>query len=501
MTEPPSPAAKDARCDVVAPGFRADLGTLDFTLLVIGAIVGADIYIVAGMGAQFLGPAQLVAWLAAGAIGAVIALAFVQCAAIDPEVGGLYAYVRRAFGPMAGLIAGWALYLGEGVALPIFPLTFGNLPGGARAWAACFRPADGRSAAGRRHHRDQCVWHARQRAVERCPYRRKAGAAAAPDRCRTLRRRYAPAFGLQRLTPFAPLGWSSFGPAVMVIFWAFAGFELAVLPAAEVKRPERTLPLGLLLGVGASTVCYFLVALTVVMALPWQSAAKSAHPLSDALGGLLAVFGLPPEYGSVLMSVGALVSVAAVFDVFTLAVARLSYAMASDGLLPPPFARLHPKFGTPVPGLLFQGAAALVLSVVLDVTRLIDVAVFFLGLCYFATALASLRLASLHPDKSLRFPGHKVALAAAALSGLFLSSQAPHQLIAGGLAVLVLGLLLDALLMGPRCRASLMPRVPTAHEHRLRRNASLHERWLLHSIHEWRYGRKRGSQPQRRPGV
>jgi amino acid transporter len=126
VTQPASLEAKDACRDVVPPGFRAELGTLDFTLLVIGAIVGADVYIVAGMGAQFLGPAQLVAWLAAGALGALIALAFVQCAAIDSEVGGPYAYVRRAFGPMAGLVAGWALYLGEGVALPIFPLTFGN---------------------------------------------------------------------------------------------------------------------------------------------------------------------------------------------------------------------------------------------------------------------------------------------------------------------------------------------------------------------------------------
>jgi basic amino acid/polyamine antiporter, APA family len=268
-----------------------------------------------------------------------------------------------------------------------------------------------------------------------------------------------------------------------------------VLPAAEVKRPDRTPPLGLVLGVGAATVCYLLVALTVVMALPWQAAAQSAHPLSDALGGLLTVFGLPPEMGSVLMSVGALVSVAAVFDVFTLAVARLSYAMASDGLLPPPFARLHPKFGTPVPGLLFQGAAALVLSFVLDVSRLIDVAVFFLGLCYFATAVAALRLASRHPDKSLRFPGHKLALGAAALSGLYLSSQAPHQLILGGVVVLVLGLLLDALLMGQSRRASLILHVPTAHEHRLRRDASLHERWLLHSMNKWRDGQKHRSQP------
>ena len=105
---------------------RADLGVSDFTLLVVGAIVGADIYVVSAMGAKFLGPAQLVAWVVAGLLAAVTALAFVQCSAILPKVGGTYAYTREAFGPLPGFLAGWALYLGEWVGLPVFPLAFAN---------------------------------------------------------------------------------------------------------------------------------------------------------------------------------------------------------------------------------------------------------------------------------------------------------------------------------------------------------------------------------------
>jgi hypothetical protein len=71
-------------------GFRPDLSRADFTLLVIGAVIGADVYVVAAMGASSLGPAQLVAWLVAGVLAALIALAFVQCAAIDSNVGGSY---------------------------------------------------------------------------------------------------------------------------------------------------------------------------------------------------------------------------------------------------------------------------------------------------------------------------------------------------------------------------------------------------------------------------
>src|SRR5690348_6965999 len=100
-----APTGKDSE-----KGLHPALGAFDFTLLVVGAVIGADVYIVAAMGAAFLGPAQLVAWLAGGVLAALIALAFVQCAAIAPEVGGSYAYTRDAWGPTVGFVAGWALY-------------------------------------------------------------------------------------------------------------------------------------------------------------------------------------------------------------------------------------------------------------------------------------------------------------------------------------------------------------------------------------------------------
>ena len=87
----------------------------------LGAEIGADVYIVGAIGAGYLGPAQLVAWVCAGVMTALIVLGFMQCALIYPEVGGTYAYVRQAFGPLAGFTAGWALYLGETVLLPVFP--------------------------------------------------------------------------------------------------------------------------------------------------------------------------------------------------------------------------------------------------------------------------------------------------------------------------------------------------------------------------------------------
>src|SRR5439155_492459 len=99
---------------------------------------------------------------------------------------------------------------------------------------------------------------------------------------------------------------------------------LAVLPAGEVSEPQRTLPLGLVLGMAIATIFYLLTAASVVIALPTEAAQASQRPLADALASLLPSLGLPAAIGGVVMSAGALVSIAGVYDVFTLSLARLS---------------------------------------------------------------------------------------------------------------------------------------------------------------------------------
>jgi len=96
----------------------------DVTNLLVGAIVGADIYVVASLGSQYLGPASLVAWIAAGLIAIIIALNFAECATLVPKVGGAYAYAREVWGDFAGFIVGWALWLAEVAALAVFPVAF-----------------------------------------------------------------------------------------------------------------------------------------------------------------------------------------------------------------------------------------------------------------------------------------------------------------------------------------------------------------------------------------
>jgi APA family basic amino acid/polyamine antiporter len=421
---------------------QAALGTFDFTLLVIGAVIGADIYVVAGVGASLLGPAQLVAWLIAGALAAIIALTFVQCSAIEPAVGGSYAYAREAFGPLIGFVSGWALYVGECIALPVFPLVFvnylqavtGALPDAALVAlkVALIAVVTATNLAGVRQ-------GARLNDVLSVAKLLPLAALILVGAVFLASHSTAAS---DNLTPFAPHGWGSLGKAVLPIFWAYAGFELAVLPAGEVRNPGTTLPRGLMLGMAIASAFYLLTVAALVIGLPSAIAAGSPSSLADAMKAMLQTFGAPGAAGTVLIGLGAAVSIVGVFDVYMLGVARLSLALASDGLFPSAFGWRDSRFDSPYVGLVFQAVVALVGSLVLDLRGLVSIAVVFLSVPYFFTALAALRLIGREPEKALKIPGLRAVLGLAALAGLFLAAEASASQAVAGLVALGAGLVL-----------------------------------------------------------
>jgi amino acid transporter len=186
------------------------------------------------------------------------------------------------------------------------------------------------------------------------------------------------------------------------------------------------------------------------------------------------------------MSIGALVSILGVFDVFTLSVARLSYAMANDGIFPPAFARVHPRCETPYVGILFQAITGLVGSILFDLTNLIAISVFFLGICYLLTALSAIRLVGLTPDAALHVPGLRGILVLAALGGLYLSTQVRTDLMLIGIGVMLAGVAIYALRQKAWRDAAEFPATFLREEHRFKQWASRRERWLLRFVRRTR---------------
>jgi len=360
---------------------RRDLTLFDMTNIVIGSIVGADIYIASALTAGLVGPFAIVVWILAAACATVLALVFAYCSYYLPRVGGPFAYVSEAFDDFYGFLAGWSLWIAEILSLPVFAIAFTQYLGfflsltalqevlvkGLFLTALTLVNVLGVKAAGRVN--DLLTF------LKLLPLFAiiVAGLGAFL---------LSPAGFIANYTPFAPLGYAGFGTALVLIFWAYAGFEMGTFPASEVKDPSRNIPRAIITGMVVVTLFYLSTNFVVYGTVPWQVLALSKTPL--VLVGA-ALFGAA---GAAFMTAGALVSVSGSDESGILGTARLSYAMAIDGLFPKVFASIHPGYETPYAALVIEGVIAFFLSLVSGIAGLISFSVFNMAISFLVTCLA-----------------------------------------------------------------------------------------------------------------
>lgn len=106
--------------------FQQRLSQFDLTSIIVGAIVGADIYIASAITAGLVGPFSIVLWVVAGVFATTIAMVFAYCSYYVPRVGGPFAYVSEAFDDFYGFLTGWSMWIAELLALPVFAIAFAN---------------------------------------------------------------------------------------------------------------------------------------------------------------------------------------------------------------------------------------------------------------------------------------------------------------------------------------------------------------------------------------
>lgn len=147
---------------------------------------------------------------------------------------------------------------------------------------------------------------------------------------------------------------SDLGKAALLLIYAFVGFEGAVVPAGEAKRPERDMPLGLLLGLGIVAILYMLIQLVSQAAVP--DLASSTTPLLDASSAL---FG---EIGAVILMIGVATSVIANLISSMFSATRVTYALSLENSLPAWFGQVHSKYLTPSNSVIFFGISAFALA-------------------------------------------------------------------------------------------------------------------------------------------
>jgi APA family basic amino acid/polyamine antiporter len=167
-------------------------------------------------------------------------------------------------------------------------------------------------------------------------------------------------FGTKNYHPFLPHGASSITSAAAIIFFAYIGFDAVSTGSEEARRPERDLPLAIIGSLAICTVFYILTAVGALGIAPADVLAKSDAPLAAALQS-----GAGISWAAWILALGAIVAITSVILVILYGQTRIFFAMCRDGLMPPRFAAVHPRYGTPARltiglGLLIAVLAALV---------------------------------------------------------------------------------------------------------------------------------------------
>jgi amino acid transporter len=245
---------------------------------------------------------------------------------------------------------------------------------------------------------------------------------------------------IANFSPFIPYGFSNFGTALVLIFWAYAGFEISTIPAEEIKDPSKTIPKAIVLGISIVTIFYLTTNIVLFGVRPWNLLAQDKAPLATATNMALASTPTLALIGGIIVGGGALVSVAGSDESGMIGTSRLGYALAADGLFPRIFAKIHPKFKTPYLGIIIQATTALVAAIIGNLSTLIATSVFFMAIAYVATSASIFSLRRKGAKAQFNLRGSWVIPSLGVIFSLYLITQCTLTQIALGLILLCIGL-------------------------------------------------------------
>jgi basic amino acid/polyamine antiporter, APA family len=213
-------------------------------------------------------------------------------------------------------------------------------------------------------------------------------------------------------------GYRPFSQSVLLLVYAFTGFEMAVIPAGESRDPRKNLPSALMLGMTTVVIFYLLIQVVCIGTLP--GLAESHRPLADAAARFWGF------WGAAMITAGIVISLAGNLNVLILAASRVIFAMAERGELPRKLAVIHAGYRTPVASILVTTTIMLVLTLSGTFIYLLTISILSRLVTYFVTcvALPVLRKRTQAPAAAFLLPaGPVIAVAGIALVLWLLSNS------------------------------------------------------------------------------
>ena len=379
-------------------GLRRTLGTLDLTLLTIGLVIGSGIFIVPAVVLRSSGGSMTLAlsiWVVGGVLSLLGALTYGELGAMDGGSGGLYSYLRDAFGPFPAFLYGWTLLL---------VLATGSVATLAAAAAQYFGEFVTLGPLGKKLFSVAVI--AVLGTINVLGTRKSANLQNIATGIKVtaiivmsglliaLGGGGASAEAAPAAT--APSFMAGAGVAMIAVLWAYEGWQYTTFAAGEALDPQRAFPRALLTGTIILIALYVLANIAYVAALGGARVAAEAVTtvVGPAAGRLVA--------GAIMISMFS----AALSIVIT--APRVYYTMARDGLFFSKLAEVHPRYGTPAFAIVVSTIWAMVLAYTGTFQQLLTYVIFVGWMFYGVGAMAVITLRRKRPDavRPFRVPGY-----------------------------------------------------------------------------------------------
>ena len=363
------------------PALKREIGAASLALNAINLTVGSGIFVLPAIVAASLGPSSFIAYIICGVLVILIMLCYAEVGSKITTTGGSYAYVEKAFGPLAGFLVNTLFWVG-----------FSSLADAAVVNAMTDMLA---------------IWFPFFSILYvRIIFFILVFGALALINVRGVKEgaQFAATATILKLAPLLLLvmiglfniapanlaiqslpGIKAIGETSLVLFFAFTGTETALNVSGEIKNPQKNIPKGIFMGVTGVLIIYMLLQFVAQGVMGSQLPTHKDAPLVA-----LAIHLIGPVGGTLIVAT----SVVSMFGLISgdiLASPRILFAASRDKLLPQFLGRVHPKFATPYWSIIFYAAAGFVFASASDFKKLAELASSSVLLIYLAVVLATLK--------------------------------------------------------------------------------------------------------------
>ncbi|WP_284007442.1 APC family permease [Haloarcula pelagica] len=360
---------------------EAELGLLDATMIGMGAMIGAGIFVLTGLAAEIAGPAALLVFVLNGIVTAFTALSYAELASAIPKSGGGYAFVREVFADLPSFMMGWLLWFAYMVAGGLYALGFApNFLELLHVYGLTAAPGEVGSVAIPALGVGVPVAVGLAFLAVLLLVSLNAASTAASGSVETIFTAIkvsilvvfvgygvtSPQFSGAEFQPLFPGDKTAFSilPAMGLTFIAFEGYDLITTVTEEVKNPRENIPKAIFISLAVTLVVYIAVVSVAIGTLGWVDLARAGEAgIAEAATNFMPQFPVIGNGGAVIVF-GAVFSTLTALNAVVIASSRVAFSMGREGQLLPSFGQLHHRFGTPFWAIL-ASAVVMLSSVVL----------------------------------------------------------------------------------------------------------------------------------------